>query len=59
MSTFLSKSSSTAEVVAWLRENNFDDEVINNFEGRTICLSLSWPTCRRTFYVVFDLMISF
>ena len=33
MSTFLYKSSSTADVVVWLRENTFDDEVINNFEG--------------------------
>ena len=33
MSSILSKSSSTANVVAWLRMNNFGDEVIDKFEG--------------------------
>ncbi len=39
MSTFLYKSSSTADVVVWLRENTFD--VINNFEGINYLLILS------------------
>ena len=33
MSSILSKSSSTADVVAWLQMNNFGDEVIDKFEG--------------------------
>lgn len=39
MSSILSKSSSTADVVAWLRMNNFGDEVIDKFELK-VCISL-------------------
>ena len=43
MPSFLSESSSVTDVVVWLRNNKFNDEVIKNFQGLFgICALLSY-----------------